>query len=366
MEYRSLRNGTKVSVIGLGSVYFGDAGEGIRDIIPRAMDAGVNFMDTVMFDDTCTPIIRDAVREYGDGMRFQLQTGVHYPGHKYIATRDPVECREAFETELRKFGLDHADLLLFHYVDRPEDYKRVMSEGLYDMLVDWRDEGRVDNIGFSSHSAEVSLRFVRENDVDDIMFSLNPAYDFSLGPGGYRVEPTRAELYDVCTRKGTGIVVMKPFCGGTILRAETSPFGRAMTISQCIRYALDRPGAVTVVPGVGSVEQLDAVLGCMDASPDEEDYSFLDGITASDISDQCVYCNHCQPCPAGIDIGKVNKFSDLYEAGDLLAREHYMELSSHASNCIHCGRCSTRCPFDLNTEGHVAHASEVFGFRGHS
>lgn len=67
------------------------------------------------------------------------------------------------------------------------------------------------------------------------------------------------------------------------------------------------------------------------------------------------------PCAAGIDIGMVNRFHDLYEAGDEMACEHYMALSKHASDCIGCGRCTERCPFGIDAEGHIADAKRVFG-----
>lgn len=361
MEYRRLHSGTRISALGLGSGFLRDAGEDAHDIVSKAMDAGVNFMETSMYDDSCAPAIRQAVREHGDGMVFQLQTGVHYPGGQYEATRDPQACRDAFETELGKYGLDHADLLLFHCVDEPADYDDIMSRGLYDMLVEWRDEGRVDNIGFSTHSVEICRRFMEDTVVDDFMLSLNPTYDFVAGDGGLVMDSGRLELYRECERRGIGIVVMKPYGGGILMDAETSPFGRAMTPAQCIQYALDRPGAVTVVPGVASMEQLDAMLSYLDASKEERDYSFIGGMTAADMSDQCVYCNHCLPCPAGIDIGRVNKFSDLYAVGDMMAGEHYRALQKHASDCLHCGRCTKRCPFHIDAEGHVALAAERFG-----
>ena len=42
---------------------------------------------------------------------------------------------------------------------------------------------------------------------------------------------------------------------------------------------------------------------------------------------KCVYCKHCHPCPAGIDIGLVNKYYDLSRLGDTLAKEHYKRNS---------------------------------------
>ncbi|MBR4485123.1 MAG: 4Fe-4S dicluster domain-containing protein, partial [Erysipelotrichaceae bacterium] len=61
----------------------------------------------------------------------------------------------------------------------------------------------------------------------------------------------------------------------------------------------------------------------------------------------CVYCNHCKPCPAGIDIGLVNKYYDLAMAGDRMAVEHYKTLEINADACIGCGHCDSRCPFNV-------------------
>ena len=61
----------------------------------------------------------------------------------------------------------------------------------------------------------------------------------------------------------------------------------------------------------------------------------------------CVYCNHCQPCPGGLDVGLINKYYDLARAGDVLARNHYANLEKKAGDCLHCGHCDARCPFHV-------------------
>ena len=62
---------------------------------------------------------------------------------------------------------------------------------------------------------------------------------------------------------------------------------------------------------------------------------------------KCVYCNHCKPCPAGLDIGLINKYYDLARAGDGMAVEHYLKLDRNAADCVRCGHCDRRCPFDV-------------------
>ena len=39
----------------------------------------------------------------------------------------------------------------------------------------------------------------------------------------------------------------------------------------------------------------------------------------------CVYCNHCQPCPMGLNVGLINKYYDLALAGDEMAKEVWAE-----------------------------------------
>ena len=78
---------------------------------------------------------------------------------------------------------------------------------------------------------------------------------------------------------GAGISVMKPFGGGQLLNAKTSPFKQALTKTQCIRYALDRPAVLTVLPGVRNSQDLKDVLSYLDASEEEQDYSVIGQFT---------------------------------------------------------------------------------------
>lgn len=140
---------------------------------------------------------------------------------------------------------------------------------------------------------------------------------------------------------------MKAFSGGQLLDARTSPFGQALTKYQCIQYALDKPGVLTVLPGVRNRADLQRILGFLHASPEERDYSILGTFAPQDASGICVYCNHCQPCSAGLDVGIINKYYDLARAGDELARGHYDKLEKKAGDCIGCGHCDRRCPFHV-------------------
>lgn len=87
--------------------------------------------------------------------------------------------------------------------------------------------------------------------IDMLMFSINPGYDYHHGDFANGSAEERMRLYRRCEKEGVGISVMKAFSGGQLLNEKTSPFGRALTEYQCIRYALDKPGVLTVLPGAG-------------------------------------------------------------------------------------------------------------------
>ena len=75
--------------------------------------------------------------------------------------------------------------------------------------------------------------------IDMLMFSVNPAYDYGKGEYAFGEVDERAEIYRRCEKEGVGITVMKPFSGGQLLDEKQSPFGKALTPYQCIRYRRD-------------------------------------------------------------------------------------------------------------------------------
>ena len=250
--------------------------------------------------------------------------------------------------ELNALGTDYTDMGYLHCVDEDEDYDELVYSGVFDYIKTLKAEGVFRHIGFSSHTPKVANRIIDSGVCDMMMFSINPAYDYEVGDAyGIGSVSERAELFRRCEKDGIGISVMKPFHGGKLLDAKTSPFHTALSRYQCLQYALDRPGVLTVVPGVRGLADLRELLGFADCASEERDYSVIGKFTVQKAHGSCVYCNHCQPCPAGIDIGLVNKYYDLALAGDGMAADHYGKLSVNADACISCGHCDSRCPFGV-------------------
>lgn len=211
------------------------------------------------------------------------------------------------------------------------------------------------------HTPCVANKLLDMGIFDMMMFSINPAYDLEKGDEyGIGTTNERAELFRRCESEGVGISVMKPFHGGQLLSDKTSPFKKAMTKNQCLQYALDRPAVLSVVPGVRGLDDLHEILKFLNSTAEDNDYSLMGEFTPESAVGNCVYCNHCKPCPAGIDIGLVNKYYDLSLSGDSMAHNHYSKLSVNADACINCGHCDLRCPFGVHQKDKMNKISEYF------
>ena len=64
---------------------------------------------------------------------------------------------------------------------------------------------------------------------------------------------------------------------------------------------------------------------------------------------------------AGLDIALIHKYYDLAKLGDALAADHYHHLERKASDCVHCGHCTKRCPFGADPMKEMETISAYFG-----
>ena len=382
MEYRTLgRTGLRVSAVALGCEGFMEkSAEEVRADLDFAIDRGINFIDIY----SPNPQLRENIGAALEGRRGNFIIQGHlctvWEEDQYLRTRDPEKTRASFETQLQQLRTDYLDIGMIHYIDAEEDFRRVFDGEILRHARQLRSEGRIRALGISSHNPKVARMAVESGEVDVVMFSINPAYD--LQPAGddvdalwaeesyaralHNIDPERESLYELCERRGVGIDVMKVYGGGDLLSETNSPFGRALTPVQCLEYALTRPGVAAVMVGCRSREEIAAALAWCTAPAGERDYApVLQGLERFTWQGHCMYCGHCAPCTAGIDIAAVNKFYNLTVAEECIpetVREHYRMLRHHASECVACGACETRCPFGVEIIAAMRRAAERFGY----
>lgn len=381
MQYRKLGNtGLMVSEISMGCEGFGeDECREAKRLLDEAEKLGVNYFDLYTSD----PAIRGAIGAALKGRRdkFLIQSHICsvWKNGQYKRTRNIEEVKAGFEEMMSLLQTDYLDVGMIHYCDSMKDWEEIVSGPVMAYAKELKESGRIHHIGMSSHNPEVSLAAVRSGLIEVLMFSVNPCYD--LQPANEDVEelwneknyaaplvnmdPQRQELYEVCQTMGVGITVMKAFGGGDLLNEKLSPAGRALTVNQCLHYALTRPAVAAVLAGAHSAEQLRACVSYEDATDEERDYATAFA-SFPNISwkGHCMYCSHCAPCPKQMDVASITKFLNLSVAQGSVpetVRDHYELLGHYAGECIQCGACEKRCPFEVSIIENMKKAKELFG-----
>lgn len=381
MEYRELgRTGIKVSVIALGCEGFvANEGALTEQLLNAAEQGGINCIDLY----APQPEMRSRLGKWLRGRRGKFVLQAHlctvWQEGQYKRTREIGEVKASFEDLLKRLATDYIDIGMIHYVDSLEDWEAVAGGPVMEYARELQAQGKIRYIGLSSHNPAAAMQAVQSGLIDVLMFSVNPCYDlqpanedcYALWDGKnydrqiVNMDPEREALYETCSRLGVAITVMKAFGGGDLLDEELSPAGKALTVNQCLHYALTRPGVAAVMSGAHTVDELEKCLEYTTAADVEKDYAAaFAALPKISWEGHCMYCGHCAPCPQGIDVAAVTKFLNLTKAQNSVpetVREHYAALRHHAGECVKCGACEKRCPFKVTVIQNMQEAVKVFG-----
>lgn len=381
MEYRELgRTGIKVSVIALGCEGFvANEGALTEQLLNAAEQGGINCIDLY----APHPEMRSRLGKWLRGRRGKFVLQAHlctvWQEGQYKRTREIGEVKASFEDLQTRLATDYIDIGMIHYVDSLEDWEAVAGGPVMAYARELQAQGKIRYIGLSSHNPAAAMQAVQSGLIDVLMFSVNPCYDlqpanedcYALWDGKnydrqlVNMDPEREALYETCSRLGVAITVMKAFGGGDLLDEELSPAGKALTVNQCLHYALTRPGVAAVMSGAHTVDELEKCLEYTTAADVEKDYAAaFAALPKISWEGHCMYCGHCAPCPQGIDVAAVTKFLNLTKAQNSVpetVREHYAALRHHAGECVKCGACEKSCPFKVTVIQNMQEAVKVFG-----
>lgn len=321
MEKRILgKTGLAVSVIGFGGIPLQRVDQEMaRKMIQKASQLGINFIDSAKGYTVSETLI-------GHGLKGERENWV-------IATKSMARSYDAMKADvassLGSFQTDYIDLYQLHNVRTQEQYDEVMGEnGAYRALLEAQQEGKIGHIGFTTHDVHMLEKAIESGYFSTVQFPYNI------------VENQGAALFEKAKAANIGVIVMKPMAGGAIDQG-----------SLALKYIVENPNVTTAIPGMDSLNQIEenAAVGKQKEPLTSEEREQIQKIALALGETFCRRCGYCGPCPQGIDISTQFLLEGYYLRYDLKdwAKERYVAVGKNASDCIECGMCEPKCPYDL-------------------
>jgi len=288
VEYRQLgRSGLKVSAIGLGGNTFGNGADEAQTgrIVNRALDIGVNFIDTA--DVYSRGVSEQFVGKAVKGRRREALIATKVRGRMGDLPNDEGLSRAhilaVIDASLKRLGTDYVDLYQVHQVDANTPIYETMSA--LDNLV---SQGKVRYVGCSNFAAWQICEALWAADRKNLtpFVSVQPRYNLFD-------RAIERELVPFCRQYGIGIIPYSPLAGGILTgkykegeapppdtRAGRNPRmqaqlneetlgkvdalrnwakGRDHTVGElALAWLLSRPEVSTIIAGATRPEQVEA------------------------------------------------------------------------------------------------------------
>ena len=334
MEYKILgKTGLKISRLGFGGIPIQRINaESTKSLMTQLMTEGVNYIDTARAYTVSEEYLGYALK----GIR----------QHFILATKSMARTADAMaqdiDLSLAKLQTDYIDLYQIHNPNA-KDFEAVQAPGgALEALRAARKAGKIGHIGITLHAVELFEKAVELPWVETIMFPYNI------------VESQGEELIAKCAEKNIGFICMKPLAGGAIDDATTA-----------LRFIASNPNVSVVIPGMAEEKEIrQNIAAVSDTAPlTDAEQAKIKEIRDFLGTNFCRRCNYCAPCAAGINIPAIFLFEGYYSRYNLKewAVQRYRGVEKKASDCIECGVCETRCPYNLPIRQMMKNAKEVFG-----
>lgn len=334
MQYITLgKTGLRVSRVGFGGIPIQRIEkDGARALFDKLLECGVNYIDTARGYTVSEEYIGEAIEGRRD--EFVLAT-------KSMA-RDKEGMLKDIETSLHNLRTDRIDLYQVHNPSMEQLDAVLAPGGALEALIEAKNAGKIDHIGITAHALAVFERALELDWVETVMFPYNI------------VESQCEHLLEKCREKNVAFIAMKPLAGGAIEDGEAA-----------LRYIASNELVTVSIPGMYCIEEIEnnARFGS-DPSPLTADESArVEKIRSELTGNFCRRCNYCAPCTVGISIPSVFLFAGYLERYGLedWAKGRYATLKVKAGECIECGVCETRCPYDLPIREMLKKAASEFG-----
>lgn len=285
-------------------------------ILRRAYDGGMTFFDTA--------------RAYSDS---EVKLGLAFEGMRdkiSIASKTMAQTPEKFEedlnTSLNNLKTDYLDVYQLHCVK--QCYAPGDGTGMYEAMEKAKKEGKIRHIGITAHKIGIAEEIVKSGLYETLQF-----------PFSYLASDRDVALVKACEEAGMGFIAMKGLSGGLLNNADA-----------CMAFMSQYQ--VLPIWGIQRMSELEEWLSFFQKEIvySDEIREFIDNDRKQLMGEFCRGCGYCAPCTVGIVINQCARMSQMIRRAPSQAwlTDYWKAEMAKIPNCIDCGACMKRCPYELN------------------
>jgi predicted aldo/keto reductase-like oxidoreductase len=351
--------GESIGKLGFGCMRLPKKGEQfdletVNQMVDEFLDAGMTYFDTAYAYAGSEEAVRETLVKRHPRDQFTIATKLPVR----FAT-SPGQIPGFLATSLERLGTDYIDFYLLHGLDA-KGSEKAEEFGAWEFVKKMKLEGKVRHFGFSFHGKPEDLEAILTKHPEAEFVQLQINY---LDWDGKDVQSGR--LYEIARAHKKPITIMEPVKGG-MLASETSPIAsvlktarpEASVASWALRFAMSLDGLVTVLSGMGSVEQmrdnLKTVKNLKPLNAEERKAVFEAAeILRGSPRIPCTGCRYCvEGCPQKINIPlMMTLYSDYLVYNTTANVDHVYEMftrgAGKAKDCVSCRQCEDQCPQKL-------------------
>jgi uncharacterized protein len=290
-----------------------------------------------------------------------------YPREKYqLASKLPAwmaqsekEAKNMFKTSLKRTGVDYFDFYLLHNLGekRTEAFD---NYGIWDYLLNKKEEGFIKYLGFSSHG--------KAEELDEILIK-HPEMDFVQLQINYADWESKSiqskKCYEVARAHKKPVIIMEPIKGGALVQLPekvknifTKVEPNNSLASWALRYAASYDEIITVLSGMSTLDQMKENISIMENFKplNSEEFKVIKEARkelAKIPQIPCTDCDYClKECPQNVAISNIFRVNNdylIFKDIDMAKGKYYWETLNvgKASDCDECGNCEKICPQNI-------------------
>ena len=288
-------------------------------ILRKAYEGGMRFFDTARAYSDSEAKLGEA---FGNGKIDREKIVIATK----TASKTPEDFRKDLETSLNTLKTEYIDIYQFHLMG--QCWKPGDGSGMYECMQEAKAKGLIRHIGGTAHKIGIAEEIAESGLYETLQY-----------PMSYLASDRETELIQTCNRNDVGFVAMKGLAGGLITNSKAA-----------MAFISQFEGAVPIW-GIQRINELEEWLSYMDDTPEmnEEIRNFINSERKELQGEFCRGCGYCMPCTVGIQINQCNRMALMLRrapSADWLS-EYWQNEMSKINDCINCGACITKCPYEL-------------------